>query len=291
MMAQIAFLQGEHYDGLDDEYTALHDALAQHAIEATRVIWNGDTAPLRAYDAVILQSYSGYHLDINAFHSMLTAFDADPAITVLNSSEIARWNADKTYLRALEDKGHATVPTLWSDLAPAISLVEHMDRQQWDEVVVKPSVSAGAHETKRITRKEAALQQEWYAQCCTTHTVMIQPFLPEIIKEGEWSLLFFNGNYSHTVLKWPGKGDYRVQHVHGGGYEHREPTDAMLQAAQAVLPDLPGQPLYARVDGIIRDGQLFIIEVELIEPFLYLLPHKDAAANFANAVAEQLQAP
>lgn len=288
MTLKIAFLEGDVYDKLDDESEAMFAALQKQGIEAVRRPWAGDTAPFREFDAVLLQSYSGYHLNIEAYNALLKSFAADPATTLLNPPETAHWNGDKTYLRDLEQAGHAVIPTVWSDQASDTPLANIMDDQSWNEIVVKPTISAGAYETKRLKRAEAELQQDWYAACCQQHTMMIQPYAPEIVEEGEWSLHFFNNRYSHTVLKWPGKGDYRVQHVHGGGYEHREPPEAMLNAALAVLPSIPGNTLYARVDGIWRDNQLLIMEIELIEPFLYLLPNQEAVKNFAAAVAERL---
>jgi len=114
--------------------------------------------------------------------------------------------------------------------------------------------------------------------------VMLQPFADEILSDGEWSFIFFGGKLSHCVNKRAKQGDYRIQHTHGGRYEKVTPPPELLTQAEAVLAALPEAPTYARVDGIRRDGALLLMEVELIEPYLYLDAYPEGLALLAEAV-------
>ena len=115
----------------------------------------------------------------------------------------------------------------------------------------------------------------------------VQPFMREIF-EGEWALMFFNGKYSHCVLKMPGSGDYRVQHYHGGSVNAATPHPAYIASAGAYVAQFAPGSLYARVDGIIVNGEFHLMELELIEPFLYLDTDPDAHERFYEAVMENL---
>jgi glutathione synthase/RimK-type ligase-like ATP-grasp enzyme len=120
--------------------------------------------------------------------------------------------------------------------------------------------------------------------------VMVQPFLPEI-QEGEWSLVFLGGEYSHAVVKRPADGDFRVQHDFGGTVERREPEGSLIEDARNVLRAAAkatktaiGDILYARVDGIVRDGGLLLMELEVIEPVLFFSHAPGAAARMAELI-------
>ena len=120
---------------------------------------------------------------------------------------------------------------------------------------------------------------------------MVQPFLPEIADEGEWSFVFLGGEFSHAVLKTPRAGDFRVQEDHGGRTEWREPPPGLLTQAREAAISMPGPWLYARVDGVRRDAELLIVEVELIEPSLYLTHSPVAARKFAEAIKARISPP
>ena len=113
---------------------------------------------------------------------------------------------------------------------------------------------------------------------------MVQPFIAEVRDPGEWSIIFFGGRFSHAVLKQPAEGDYRVQWEFGGAAVIKAPPSRLLADAQAVMVAVPGNPLYARVDGVERDGRLMLMELELIEPHLFLGWDADATARLAVAL-------
>lgn len=285
-MTKLVFAEIENYDGLDEEKAALFEELTALGVSVESKQLVDILAKPDKSAAVVLQTTSGYHHDLSAFLRRLGQIE-DAGVTIINPLPLVRWNSDKIYLRELEQKGHATLPTVWLEKGSKPDLDKILKEKNWRDTVIKPTISAGAFETKRVHMRVAARTQEWLHDVLRERMMMIQPFAEEIAKEGEWSFLFFGSEFSHCVLKKPATGDYRVQHVHGGNYEQLEPPVNLLEQAKAVMRDLPQQPAYGRVDGIVRDGKLLVMEVEVIEPFLYLLPDRSnvrrAAAAIANA--------
>ncbi|MGH8033408.1 MAG: hypothetical protein ACREO8_13875 [Luteimonas sp.] len=121
---------------------------------------------------------------------------------------------------------------------------------------------------------------------------LVQPFVPEILEQGEWSLMFFGGRYSHAVLKRPLAGDYRAQSDFGGSVELLEPGHTILAAARRALQVVAAlghaDQAYARVDGVLSAGRFLLMEIELVEPFLHLSIRPQAARMFAAQLAERL---
>jgi len=114
--------------------------------------------------------------------------------------------------------------------------------------------------------------------------VMIQEFLEVIRIGGEWSFIFFDGHFSHAVLKKPQEGDFRVQDDFGGTVFRQEPGECLIKQAEAILRVIDEVPLYARVDAIEIDEKLILMELELIEPVLFLEMNEEAPMRFAKAI-------
>jgi glutathione synthase/RimK-type ligase-like ATP-grasp enzyme len=198
---------------------------------------------------------------------------------------------DKRYLRDLADMDVAIAPTVWLDCGQAASLAVILREQDWPRALVKPRVGASAHGIWQTSVAEAASQQEMFARALQHSGLMVQQFLPQIA-EGEWSLIFFRGVYSHAVLKRPEAGNIFVQNHLGGSWDVATPpphvvaqaSAALRAATQLTLP--PGNTfLYARVDGIDVAGTLVLMELEVTEPGLMLnadIP--GAAERFADAI-------
>ena len=252
--------------------------------------WSDASARWAAYDAVIVRSCWDYFLRADEFHAWLDRLERDGA-RVMNDVRTLRWNADKRYLRELAERGVPIVPTWWLDRANAVSLGELRRRTGWSELVVKPTVSGGAHRTWRADPDAAPDDEARLATMIGEGAVMVQPLLAEIEREGEWSLLFFAGEYSHAVLKRPRAGDFRVQHDHGGSMERVEPSVGMIAEAKRVLDAIPAgaePPLYARVDGCVVDGELLLMELEVLEPELFLRCAPHAPARLAELLVARL---
>lgn len=279
----IIFATIENYDGLGRELEAMFAALAHHNIAArAEIIW--DIEKLSPCP-VVLQATGGYHLELPRYLATLEKLQKQ-GFTLINPLETVRWNADKHYLKELEAKGHAVIPTLWLEWQMPVIWEMLWKEIGSDRMVIKPAISAGAHETQSITQGDEDRYRSWLITQLETQAMMAQPFAPEIEQEGEWSFIFFGNELSHTVLKTAKQSDYRVQHVHGGRYQHiMEPPAQMLADAKNILADLPANS-YARIDGIQRNGRLVLMEVELIEPYLYLLPYQQNVERAAIAIAQ-----
>lgn len=280
MTTRIAFAIDEVYERLEDECSAVIAALRARDADGTMVAWDAPAAELAAYDAVMLQTCAGYFGKPDAYRARLAEMEA-AGVRLLNSPTTIRWNMDKLYLRELEAKGVTIVPTIWGN---PLDLAETLSARGWDKAVVKPSISAGSKNTFVTTPAEAAAHQRLVDEIVTQSTVMVQPFLPEVMSEGEWALLFFNRRFSHAVLKTPKKGDYRVQHELGGSYHQVTPPAEMLVQAERVLAAVDGPLAYTRVDGILHKGQFLLMELEVIEPYLYLDAAPGAFQHYADAI-------
>jgi hypothetical protein len=154
----------------------------------------------------------------------------------------------------------------------------------WTKAVVKPRISATAQRTHLIALDDADSVQELFNELRSGPGVMVQKFMDSIVSEGEWSLIFFDGQFSHEVLKTPKAGDFRVQSDFGGIEQLDDPAAHVLQAATRIVQTVE-PTLYARVDGVVDDGQFRLMELELIEPALFLASHPGAPARFADAIA------
>ena len=149
------------------------------------------------------------------------------------------------------------------------SNVDDLIPESWENMVIKPAFSAGSYLTKLINRREFVSIQEEFKDHFTTKDFLIQEFQPQINELGETSFIFFNGKFSHAVNKKPIENDFRVQIQYGGKYTLIQPNQDILHQAELVLSKIPEQLLYARVDGIVIDNKLHLMEIELIEPDLY----------------------
>jgi glutathione synthase/RimK-type ligase-like ATP-grasp enzyme len=214
-----------------------------------------------------------------------------------NAPALVRWSVDKRYLQDLRAHGVAIVPTIWVSVGEGEE-VPNLDAlisaQGWTSgAVVKPAISATAHETWRVAPDDGASHQTRFESLLAKSTsgVMVQPFLREIQEDGEWSLIFLGGDFSHAVVKRPADGDFRVQHDFGGTVERRVPSASLIEDARAVLQAAARatssrveEILYARVDGIVRGGALLLMELEVIEPVLFFSHAPGAAARMAELI-------
>ncbi len=204
-----------------------------------------------------------------------------------NPAPVVAWNSHKSYLLALARAGVAIVPTVVVPAGEPLDLVELMDRHGWAEVVVKPAVSAGAVGTERVTRSQARGWAHGDADRSAPDR-LVQPFAAEVT-DGEVSLVAVGGHVTHAVRKVPAPGDFRV-HAHLGGTELvHQPSRSELALAAAAL-EAVGEPLlYARIDCVTTPDGPVLMELELIEPSLFLpLAPPAARQALADAVAARL---
>ncbi len=237
-----------------------------------------------AFDLVLIRSPWDYQDHLTDFIAVLNRIEASRAV-LLNPLHTVLWNIDKKYLFELEDRGVELVPTVVAQSLEKSDIDSAFDRFSASELIVKPMIGANADDTFRIPR-DAPFDFESVTARFRNRECMIQPFMQHIVEEGEYSLMYFNGKLSHTILKTVRAGDYRVQEEHGGGVVPIEKPDALLTAqASKAMNALGQQPLYARVD-LVRTAQntFALMELELIEPCLYFRFDKNAAKAFAECI-------
>lgn len=284
MSPRIALANSADHAELHPHDLPLAAALQTAGLDPVAEVWTDPSVDWSSYDAVLLRSVWDYHRRYLEFAEWLSQLDK-AGVTVLNESDLIRWNADKRYLLELRERGVAIVP---SQVAAGACLREVVGGLDGQEIVIKPTVSATAHNTIRGTAGSAVLSLAM--DDLPDDVYLVQPFQPEIQSEGEWSLIFLDGEFSHAVLKHPAAGDYRVQDDFGGTAELLDPPSAVLAGSIAALEAANSRrtPVYARVDGILSNGRYLLMELELIEPYLFLPLAADAATRFATAVAHRL---
>ena len=261
----------------------LLEELRRRGASARAEVWDDAAVPWAGYDAVVLRSCWDYHLRLQAFVEWTARVEAAGA-TLWNPGALVRANAHKSYLRALAASGVAVLPTAWLPRGAGVDFAAVLADRGWDQAVVKPAVSASAHRTWRVARDAARSRQAELDTLLADGDVLVQDFAPEVAAEGEWSFVFLAGDYSHAVLKRPAAGDYRVQDEWGGTASASAPAPALVDQARRVAGTVPGRWLYARVDGIDRSGVLVVMELELIEPCLFLSRAETAPSRLADAI-------
>ena len=224
----------------------------------------------------------GYHRDHLRWIRACATWQA-AGVRMLNPAGVLAWNSDKSYLKRLGEAGLPVPPTIWSEQVTPDQVADAFDALGTDELVVKPRVSGGGWQTTRLARGETLTETP-------DGPALIQPFIAALETEGELSLLFFGGRFSHAVRKRPRAGEFRIQQQFGGLYAPEpDPDPAALQLAERVLAAVEEELLYARID-LARgaDGQWLLMEAELIEPDFYLNHAPDGGKAFVTAVADCL---
>jgi hypothetical protein len=282
-MGQIAFLTMDNMEGFFAyDYLAI-EPLARRGWRVEEVPWRRPV-DWSDYALVVIRSPWDYQQDWESFLDVLTHIDRSSAC-LQNSLQTVRWNIHKSYLRDLEQRGVPIVPTLWLDHLAEEELEEAFFEFNTPHIVVKPTVGANADDTFWISRADGDAGRARALSVFAHRELMAQPFVDSIVETGEFSLFFFAGEYSHAILKTPKRNDFRVQEEHGGVIVAIEPDDELAWAATHVMRALDEMPLYARVDLVrLPNGPLALIELELIEPSLYLSYDPGAPERFAQAI-------
>lgn len=234
-----------------------------------------------------MRSPGPYWLKPEEFTGWLARFEA-AGTPLWNPPEVLRWNMHKSYLADLAGAGVEVVPTVWLERGAPADLAGVLSGAGLDRAVVKPAISAAAYRTWVASPAGAVVQQPELESLLAEGDVMIQPFLPEIVTEGEWSITFFGGEHSHSFIKRAAPGDFRVQTLYGGELIPSDPPPALLEQAAAALEGAPGELLYARVDGIRRGDRLIVLELEVFEPVLYFGLDPESPRRFAKALAARV---
>lgn len=246
-------------------------------------IWNNPTVNWRNFDLVILKSPWDYFNQIEEFRNWLSKL-AEGQIPMLNPISMVQWNADKHYLLDIEAAGLAIAPCHFLESGDSLELSSYFQSLACEQFIIKPAVSGGAKHTYLVDKHNVTNTAEIIGNLLEKESFIIQPYIKEIVEDGEWSFLFFGGKFSHAVLKKAKSGDFRVQHAHGGTVESPEIPLDWIDTAQEYVDQFAKNSLYARVDGVFKAGKFLLIELELIEPFLFLNYHEKSFENYATAL-------
>lgn len=276
------------------ETPLLEAALADHGASIQLLDGFSQQHDVSQLDAVLMLGCWGYHNEPQQYLDYIGWLESR-GVTVLNPPNVLRWNMDKRYLLDLQRQGVPVAPLRYYPPHARIDLAAEVRDAGYARYVLKPTVSANANKTRVCQgppdAEACALADEILQHC----GLLIQPYFDALVTHGELSLLFFGGQYSHAVCKVPRPGDFRSQPTFGAHLSAFEPSPELIRQAEQAIAAIPsGASLsYARVDGFVQDGRLQLVELELIEPFLFLRSVQSpqlAAERFAQSVVAAVSA-
>ncbi len=282
----VAFVTSEEFPRLEPDSQRLLPALAERDIDAQPAVWTDASVDWSSFDAIVVRSPWDYFVRAAEWADWLERVDAT-GLPMFNPNKVVRWNSHKSYLQQLAGAGVPVVDTVMTQGRAPVDLADLLAGAGWDDAIVKPAIDGGAHRLFRV--RDAEDPQARFEELVDAGDVLVQPFLSSVVEQGELSLIYFGGELSHTVRKMAKPGDIRVQPVWGGSYELEGPTSESVFVANQVLDAVDADLLYARID-LVRglEGRLQLIELEAIEPLLFLELDDGAPARFADALAARL---
>ncbi len=281
---KVALLTCQKLPNLLETDQLLIPELAKHNIQAEAAIWDDPTINWLSYDLLIFRNTWDYYEKQLEFDSWLSYIDK-LGIRTLNSISIINQNKHKFYLRELEKQGFTILPTVFIDKTENLNLSEIIPNN-WKKAVIKPAYSAGSYQTSVFEVSDIQKTNQKYQPIAAEKELLLQQFMPEIQTLGETSFIFFNKKYSHAVNKKPVEGEFRIQSQFGGIYTLSNPEQAIIDQAAAIVATFEADLLYARVDGILINNKLHLMEIECIEPDLYFNLEEGSISTFVDAILE-----
>ena len=269
----------------DDQLFARALELRRGGARVRPAVWNDPAVAWSSAAVVVIRSTWDYHLRRADFLAWIDRVSG--STTLHNDARVVRWNSHKRYLAAIAQRSVAVIDTVFADAHTSVDLRDVARKHGWKDIVVKPAVSASAHETRRFDANERAEGQAHLDRLLATRDVMIQPHLAALAEQGELSLLFARGRFTHAVRR-------RSALVDGHVMPKSAPANApavavksaerVLDAAAALTGVAPNDLLYSRVDLAPAEDGYLLLELELIEPSLFLVHAPHAAERFADAL-------
>lgn len=274
---------GRYESMVPDEDQMLLKLFRDNGHNVELLVWDDPSINWENYDCVIIKSTWDYFIGkIQKFYAWLDLLKSKN-VKCLNHPDIIKWNADKHYLLDIEKAGLKIVPTIIVERTNKINLEQAFEKFNTDEVVVKPCVSGAAMNTFRINKNYTSDVEANINNLLLDDSFIIQPLKQEILKEGEWSFVYFNQNFSHHLLKSGKDDDFRVQHFWGGSINTPIFQNEMLEQANKYIEHFAKGTLYARVDAVWSNNQLELMELELIEPYLFFFTNDNSLNNYYTA--------
>ena len=282
-MGRCAYLTMDDMEGWSIDVDLCAEPLGELGWQVEAVPWRSGAQDWSRFDAVYIGVPWDYPEDPGRFMDTLVAIDGSGALLV-NDLALVRWSLEKTYLRDLELRGGDIVPTLFFDGIDTAALADAFARWETDTIIVKPVIGTNATDTFVLS------EEDWRSSIADLQSVfagrsaMVQPFIANIRDEGEFSMFYIGGEFSHAIQKVPRAGDYRVQEEHGASIRPVAPEARLLTAANKIMGLVEPSPVYARSDFVRGpDGRFLVMELELIEPSMYLRMDPEAPGRFARA--------
>jgi len=286
-----AILTMDNLDDFEVNDNLIEQPLLNLGWQMHMVSWRDKSVNWNDYAAVIIRSPWDYQNDAAAFLEVLHNIEQSTA-HLENNLATVEWNIDKKYLRELESNNVVIVETLWRENLTTQQVNTYFTELNVEQLVIKPRISANADNTFWLTKENYSTFFPQLEKAFSTSEFLVQPFMESVIKEGEFSLFYFNGQYSHAILKTPKDSDFRVQEEHGGRLTAIVPETSLTKHAEQALSAINAQigvPLYARVDFVRCEQGFALMEAELIEPSLYFNMDEQSATRFAQAFVEKMQ--
>ncbi|MDH3747037.1 MAG: hypothetical protein OER97_02425 [Gammaproteobacteria bacterium] len=280
---QCAFLTMQNPGDFVTDYDLSIAPMAELGWRVVLVNWRDRSIAWEDFDAVYICTPWDYLEDPALFLDVLDTIDKSTAVLV-NDLALVHWTLEKTYLKDLEERGADVVPSTWYPEFDAENADVFFSEHNTDKLVLKPLIGANAVDTFVLTKPIGDTLCRELTETFRDRPFFVQPFIANIQSEGEFSLFFLGDAYSHAILKTPKAGDFRVQEEHGAEIKAITPPDRLIDIATRTMGLVKPEPVYARIDFVRDDDDRYLLmELELIEPSLYLRTDSGAAMRFAAA--------
>ncbi len=271
----------------EDEDALLLSLLTEKGLNIQKVIWDHPSIRWEDYTLVLIKSPWDYFDKFPQFNQWLDKIAA-LGIPMLNPYHIVKWNSDKHYLLEMIAAGYHVIPSAIIEIGAASGLAPFFKKFNTQQLIVKPCVSGGAKNTFTVTPQDLPSLQPQIDALVQQEAYLVQPFIKEIETGGEYSFIFLNGIFNHCVIKRPRSGDFRVQLAHGGSAQAITPDAKLVNEASAFVTRFAKGCLYARVDAIVIDHVLTLMELEVIEPYLFLGMVPGGYENYYTALVDKI---
>ncbi len=263
-------------------------ALEAKGLKVYRTNWDNPDFDWNSTKYVLFRAIWDYFDRFQEFSKWLT--EVSQKTKLINPAEQIVWNMDKHYLKDLEDNGVNIVKTNFIEIGDNRTLKKAIVDSGWGHVILKPAVSGGARHTYKIKPGESDQHEVIFKELIAKEAMLIQPFQKNIMEKGEVSFMVFGGKYSHAVLKKAKAGDFRVQDDHGGTVHPYEASPEEIEFVQNVMAKCKTVPVYGRVDVTWdNDGNLALVELEIIEPELWFRKSEKSPEMLADAVVKYIK--
>ncbi|MEC7945324.1 MAG: hypothetical protein VX145_04070 [Bacteroidota bacterium] len=259
------------------------NALKEKNLSVVKKDWNDSIFDWETTRSILFRSTWDYFDKFELFKKWFSK--TKNKCLMINSTETIEWNIDKHYLLDLQEHQIPIPNSEFIKRGSSIDLSLLMQKKNWNEIVVKPTISGAAKNTYRLKEEEIIQFGPTWEKLIYKEDFIVQEFQNNVITEGEVAMIVIGGKFTHAVLKKAKEGDFRVQDDFGGSIAIYNPSEEMVKLAEKCTRILTPIPSYARVD-IIRDnlGELAVSELELIEPELWFRLNPNAAQKLAQHV-------